>query len=215
MTFDELKTVFLREVVADATGDVWDADAMTLLKNASAEIAAVLGFPQVTASGDLLANATAIIAPTGIAGMKVTQVIIGPWNLEPVSYAQLLTLRKRGGGVPVAYSFDPRRGGNIEIAPAPNAPHSYAIEYVKALVPSGIINTAAAWEGRFPDWHWLIPLRAGQNAWRMVSNSQQADYFESKFMSGLQAFAAVLGDTTLANMMIPPEQRSDRGSVSE
>lgn len=197
MTFTELQAVFQREIVADQSADVWDAtdDVLPLLKQASIEIAALLGFPQKIATGTLADGATTITAPTGIAAAQLGQLVVGSWDLRPVPYAEVLRQRQLfSDGIPTVYNFDPRRGGNIEIGPAVSGTPGYTLEYTVDLAQETLADGDQAWLGQFQNWHWLIPLRAGISAWRMVQEFDRVQHYAQEFQMGMQQFSAYLGE---------------------
>ncbi len=197
MTFTELQAVFQREVVADQSGEVWDPtnDVLPMLKQASIEIAALLGFPQKLATGTLADGDTSVTAPSGIAAAQLGQLVIGGWDLRPASYAEVLQQRDLfEDGIPVVYNFDPRRGGNIEFGPAVSGALAYTLEYTVDLAQETLADADQAWLGQFQNWHWLIPLRAGIPAWRAAQEFDRSQALAQEYQMGLQQFSAYLGE---------------------
>lgn len=196
MDFDALQGILAREVLGDKTEDVWSIanDQLPMLYNASVEIASVLGFPQGIATGTLTAASTSIAPPADMLAAQINQVIVGDYNLRQVGYAGVLSLRSRSGSsTPEVYNYDPRRGGNIEVAPAPAADSPYFVEYTQEIDISAYTGGSEPWGGLFPQFHWLVPIRAGINAWRSVQDFERAQFFLSEYGIGVNAFAAFLG----------------------
>lgn len=219
MDFDALQGILAREVLGDRSEDVWSIadDQLPMLYNASVEIASVLGFPQEVATGSLDEDDEEISAPSDILASQINQVIVGDYNLKLVSYAEVLAERSRRGdsGPPTKYNYDPRRAGDILIAPASPGDLTYFVEYTKELDTSGYSGSTEPWDELFPQFHWLIPIRAGVNAWRSVQDFERARFFLEEYSMGVAAFASFLG---VPNPMGDPDQqerfRLDSGARS-
>jgi hypothetical protein len=216
-TFAELLTIMRREVVteaADSGGFDDTTDLYPMLYNASSEIAAMLSFPVATESGlGLAAGATTLATPADLAWPR-TLAFYGD-ELALVPYSMLVRKGSVTGRLPRFYAYDPRRGGNIEVAPAPADPvpmGAIVLEYTRFIDPATLTPGDLAWDGLFSDFQHLIPLRAGVNAWDSVGEAEQSQYFEQRFMNGLQVFAARLGITDVGNLIVPRENRDDRGA---
>ena len=208
MDFDALQGILAREVLGDRSEDVWSisGDQLPMLYNASVEIASVLGFPQEVATGSLAEDDATITAPTDILSSQINQVIVGDYNLKLVTYAEVLSERSRRGasGPPTKYNYDPRKGGAIHIGPASPGALTYFVEYTQELDISAYTSATEPWEGLFPQFHWLIPIRAGVNAWRSVQDFERARAFLEEYSLGVTAFAAFLG---IPNPMGDPDQQ--------
>lgn len=217
MTFTELLTILRREVLGDPGSQVWeDDDLQEMLKNASSEIAGLLGFPQAYGNANLSAGASAFTPASDILNTQLGQVMIGDANLHPVTLAEVLQKRAWADpGLPEAYSFDPRRGANsIEFAPVLEGAAMATYEYTRFLDPGDLADGDEAWEGLFPQWHWLVPIRAGANAWRSVQAFDRSDYFRQEFLLGMEAFSGYLGITNPLARMEEPRLRRDHAGVS-
>ena len=219
MDFDALQDILAREVLGDRSEDVWSIanDQLPMLYNASVEIASVLGFPQSVDTGTLTAGDETIAAPTGMLSSQINQLIIGGYNAKAVSYVEVLAERARRGasGAPTKYNYDPRRGTAIQIGPAASGAWDYYLEYTEELDTSAYSGSTDPWDGLFPQFHWLIPVRAGVNAWRSVQDFERARFFLDEYSLGVAAFAAFLG---VPNPMGDPDQqerfRLDTGARS-
>ena len=217
-TFNELLGVMRREVISEneASGGFDNAgDLLPMLYNASAEIAAHLGFPVVTTAGvDWEADEFWFDAPGEMVwphslvvnGMHVkmasTEVVFRKLTLPPAR-------------TPRYFAFDPREGQNVFFAPRAlvnQVAGSVILRYVSPVDVSGLTAGSEVWDGMFPDFHWLVPLRAGSNAWDSLGEPERAQYFNGKFNEGLSVFAARLGVTNVGNLLLPSEARVDRGA---
>jgi hypothetical protein len=217
-TFSELLSVMRREVISEnsASGGFSDADdLLPMLYNASAEIAAHLGFPVVSdatvswSEGDLSFSAPAdMVWPQ--------ELMVNGRRVELTNVSTVL--RKQGLEAlrtPRFFAYDPRQASDVLFAPEAlynQTAGSAVLRYVKAINTSLLTQGSTVWDGLFPDFHWLVPLRAGANAWDSLGESERAGYFNDKFGQGLQVFAARLGVTHVGNLMVPPEARNDKGS---
>lgn len=214
MTLSQLSTLLRREVIGDKSADVWtNTEVESMLANAEVEIAAILGFPQATNTTSLSNGATSITVPSDLLNVQIQQVSIGDYDLNPGRMIEVLQ-RRNAGGMPEVYAYDPRRVGVIEFGPAlPEAMASF-VEYTQALTPMSASGDDA-WGDLFPQFHWLIPLRAGVNAWRSVQDFERASYFQQEFQVGLASFASFLGVPMPQQYVQSIEQnRADHAGVS-
>lgn len=207
-----------REVISEnsASGGFSDAtDLLPMLYNASAEIAAHLGFPVVTdatitwGEGD-----SSFTAPSGMVWPQ--ELFVNNRRIELTNVATVL--RKQGlSGLrsPRFFAYDPRQPSDVLFAPESTgiqSAGSVKLRYVKAIDTSVLTAGSTVWDGLFPDFHWLVPLRAGANAWDSLGEQERSAYFNDKFSQGLQVFAARLGVTHVGNLIVPMEARNDKGS---
>lgn len=188
-----------REVVSDRSAAVWtQAEKDEMLKNASVEIASLLGFPQDVATGSLSNGVNSISAPADILSTQINQLIIGNSDCRSADLLEVLQVRARvgGNGTPEVFNYDPRKGKDIEFAPAlatGSGGSTYFMEYTTELDVSAYTDSSAMWDGLFPQFHWLIPIRAGVNAWRSVQDFERARAFLEEYGIGIAAFASFLG----------------------
>lgn len=220
MTFTDLLTVWREEVLADEdTGQFSDPDGYRLLKKAATEIAGALQLVRATdATITTLASATALTAPADLLAVFPGSLIIKGRSVELVSRDQMLRRRALPAGYPRYFSYDQDVGGNIEFAPATKYPITAGeavLSYVKRYDGITAADGANVWDGKYPEWHYLVAYRAGIATFDMVELYERSGVFEQKFMTGIQMFAATLGRTSLARLMVPREARRDDGSVSK
>jgi len=217
-TFNELVSVMRREIISETAGDGgFDdaADLLPMLYNASAEVAAHLAFPVVlNASVSWEAEDYSFSPPADMVWPRALFVNMKKVELRPTDWV----VRKLGlpaERTPRFFSFDPRHAsGDVLFAPASlsgQAPGSATLEYVSGVDVGALSGASEVWGGLFPDFHWVVPLRAGANAWNSVGEFERSEYFNEKFNQGLQVFAARLGVTNVANLMLPREARDDKG----
>lgn len=219
MTFAQALTIWRNEVVVDIGTSRWDnAEGLRILGNAAAEIAAKLGFPKVTVDdATLTIGATTLATPADVLDVELDSLIIGgvvvkaqPWNI--VSRKRFMS----PSPYPRYYSYDPEHGGDIIFAPPlSRAMSSGQVEYRYVReVERIVVGTDLIWDGLFPQWHHIVPIRAGENTYREVELYERANEFAQVYSRELQMFSAMLGKTNAANMVVPPEARNDRGSVT-
>lgn len=220
MTFTEALTIWREEVLADQdTGQFSDPDGYRLLKKAATEIAGALHLVRATnATITAAVNATSLAAPADLLAVTPTGLNIKGRYVELVGRDMVLKRRALPSGYPRYFSYDQDIGGAIEFAPATKyalGAGDVVLTYVKRYDASGAADGDQVWEGKYPEWHYLIAYRAGMATFDMVELYERSQVFEQKFMTGLQMFAAILGRTNLARLLIPQEARRDDGSVSK
>lgn len=217
-TFHELLSVMRREVISEntASGGFSDADdLLPMLYNASAEVAAHLSFPVVTdATISWDEGALSFTAPADMIWPQELFV-----NRRRVELTNVATVLRKQGLAPLRtprfFAYDPRQPSDVLIAPEAlyyQGDGSVELRYVKAIDTSVLTQGSTVWDGLFPDFHWLVPLRAGANAWDSLGEHERSAYFNDKFGQGLQVFAARLGVTHVGNLLVPSEARNDKGS---
>ena len=194
-TFADLLVAFRREVVAQETGGNFeDDDLYEMLYNASVEIASHFGFPVLTdATATLVIDATSVTAPADMADVK--SVTINGRTLDIAPYEVVLRKRSLASGIPRYFNFDPKRGGNIDFGPAAKtsvSAGSVVVEYVKSIDVSTLTSADSPWSGLLPDFHWVVPLRAGANVWDGMGDQDTASYFNGRSNQGLQLMAVRL-----------------------
>lgn len=214
-TFSNLLGRLRREVIAEdeRAGGGWeDSELLTMLFQSSTELAGQLGFPARMHAGFSVANgARSFAAPERIVRGK--SLMLGGNRLRETSMNEVLKMYSYTGA-PRVFTFDPRRGGVVDFAPPAERAYpsgSCFFEYVEALDPDALQASDEPWLGRYREYHWIIPLHAGAKAWEMVDDSERASYFLQRFAPGFQSLAAILNQTTLGDLMVPPQVRGDEG----
>lgn len=220
MTFTEALNIWRQEVVADASTVRWpDAEGLRLLGQAAADIAAMLGFPRVLGqpSFDLVPGDLMIEVPGDCLDVDLDTVMVNGVRLQSqprhvvMSKAFMTPTR-----YPRYYHFDPtNRAAGIAIAPSVSVvvpQERIAFQYQQAINPV-VTGTDDVWGGVYPEWHWLVPIKAGDATFREVELYDRAMSFVQMFQQNLQPFAAALGKTDIAKMMVPPEARNDLGNT--
>ena len=219
MTFAQALTIWRNEVVVDLGTERWDnPEGYRILGNAAAEIAAKLGFPKATSNDVTLGmGQTSFAAPADMLDIELDSMVINGVAVKAESYRTVA--RKRfmmASPYPRYYCYDPEHGQNIIIAPpVSRVANAGAVEfrYVKS-VPRAVDGADEIWGGLFPQWHHIVPIRAGQNTYREIELYERAEEFAQMYSRELQAFAMVLGKTNIANLIVPRENRNDHGSVT-
>ena len=214
-TFSNLLERMRREVIGEdaRSGGGWeDDDLLEMMFQSSSEIAGQLGFPTILkADFSVATNATSFAAPTAI--VRAKSLMLGSNRLRETDVNEVLKMRGYTG-IPRVFSFDPRRGDLIDFAPKADTAYpvgTCVLEYVQRIDPDALTQTDEPWAGKYREYHWIVPLHAGVKAWEMVDDSERSIYFFQRFSQGFQGLAAILNQTTLGELMIPPQARNDEG----
>lgn len=215
-TFADLLEIVRREVVAEdaRTGGGWeDTDLLEMLFQSSTDIAGQLGFPvRLKSDFSVAINAVQFTAPTDI--VRAKSLMLGSNRCRETDVNEVLKMRAYTDVPPRVFAFDPRRGGVVDFAPP--AERAYAVgtcvlEYVEAIDPNDLESTDEPWDGAYKQYHWVIPYHVGAKAWEAVDDYDRASYFRGLFTPGFRSLAAILNQTTLGELMIPPQARNDEG----
>jgi len=195
VTFGDLHTIFQREVLADASDDVFTpAERMNMLHRSAEEIAAMLGFPQAVHGGTLLAGTSSLLMSTTVTAVQVTGVTINGLALRPTTYADVRTLQTLGRGMPQAFFFDPRWNNSLLLfGPVATATSTIMVEYTEEYKAVDLGDGDPVWKGNFPGYHTTVALRAGVKAYRALQDYERAMYYRGEFAEAIAPLAAFLG----------------------
>lgn len=179
------------------------ADGLRLLRADVFDIIVPAGEAQFSAPDDMLA------APP--LSVIVNSVTLTPQRLSVVRQRSLMAPAR----YPRYYHFDPGESTRVvEFSPPVSAASPVAMRYYKSYDTDSAMDGDEIWEGAYPAFHHLVVLLSGVTTFQGLELYQRAAYFAQRYNEELQKFAAVLGNTNIANMMVPPEQRMDAGRVS-
>jgi hypothetical protein len=138
-----------------------------------------------------------------------------------VQYLDYPTVRRKQlmlpSPYPRYYHWSADTGGDVMFAPPLSRAVSTAnvkFRYVTSIDPSDVDDSDDIWDGLFREWHYIVPLRAGQNSYQSLELYERASYFSQQYLRELQGFAAVLGKTSVAKLMVQRDMRVDTGSVN-
>ncbi len=217
-TFTNLLTTLRRDVVGEDsfTGSWQDDELLAMLKEVSVSIGSQMSIPRKTdGRGSILTGADSITSPTDF--HEVFAVTLEGRMLELVDYATLQRRRNfNSTGRPKYYWHDPSVGGDVQIAPTADQGYTdIYFEYAETHDPTTLLDSDEPWDGTWKDFHWIVPLRTGVRLWEAVGEFQVAQHYAARYNEGMQTFAARLGLTNVARLMIQPEQRDDDGSKRE
>lgn len=196
MIFDELHAIFRREVLADASDDVFTAaERINMLHRSAEEIAAMLGFPQAIYSDTLNSGVSFVTLPATVTAVQVTGVTVNGLALRPTTYADVRTLQTFDRGMPQAFFFDPRwNNRTLLFGPKTVATsNTIAVEYTQAYKAVGLSDGDPVWDGAFPGYHTTVALRAGVKAYRALQDYERAMYYRGEFAEAIAPLAAFLG----------------------
>lgn len=214
-TFTNLLVRLRREVLGEdaRAGGGWeDDDLLQMMYQSSAEIAGQLGFPvRLKADFSVATGAFQFTAPAGT--VRAKSLMLGSNRLRETDVNEVLKMRAYTGA-PRVFAFDPRRADVINFSPKAERAYevgSCLLEYVERLDPDALKTSDEPWSGKYREYHYIVPLHAGAKAWEMVDDAERAAYFLQRFAQGFQSLAAVLNQTTLGELMVPPQARNDEG----
>lgn len=216
MTFSELRTLVREQIIVDDYADAYlDADIDNVLWQSSVEIAGALDIPQATDTvAGVAADATTVTAPTDCA--KVHTVVLAGDDAVPVDANRVLRMQQ-GTARPIRYfNFDPRRGGDILIAP-PSVGGTATLIYTQILArptAGAAFDAAEPWEGVLPQFHSLVAYRAAVPLFQMDERENEVEHWRVEYNTRATEMAAFLGRTDMASLLIEPQQRNDRGAAS-
>lgn len=208
MTYDELRTMLRRDLLAEASQDYWsDDDLFGYLKRAATGIAREMGFPTRVHSVFVPQGASEVALPDEVADVQVNEVAFGgfrlalaPWSVVS-EYQELGALR-----FPRYYNVDPKRQpALLTIAPpAPDGGATLRIEYVVEYDPATEAISSPPWEGKFLRFHELVAYRAAVEALAASMEDDRSAAMQQRLMPLMQAFALFLGKADLAQAMAGP-----------
>lgn len=213
MTFAELRQEVRNEILVDEYEDAFqDEDIDNALWRASFEVAAAFDLPRVvdTVSG-IAAGATTFTAPARCA--QIHLVMLDGDDARPADLATVLRMQ-RGQNQAIRYfNYDPRRGGDVYIAP-PTLGGTATVEFTRILTrPSeGDFDDAEPWEGVMSEFHPIIIYRAGIMLFNSEERQDEAEVWKVEYQTRAQEIAASLGRTDMASLMVEAPQRNDQGA---
>ena len=227
MTYDKLIEIWREEVGVTEDDDLFSQnDIVRFLGRAASEIAAALRFPVVEdATATAAQNATSFTPDAAALDIVEGSVQIRGSQLEAVDWYTI----KSKGMLPARftqryYHYDRDRTGSVEFAPATavalgagDITYSYVADPVEtAQIDPGTVNTATVepWGGAYPDWHYLIPLRAGVFTYEALELYERAQYFDQRSMTEIQKMAGSLFRIDIAQRLIAPLQRYESRAPS-
>lgn len=218
MTFEDALVIWREEVLADiATEQFSHLNGLRLLKRSATEIAGALQFiRRVEASIDLPVGASSFPPPSDLRQIVKDGLIIKGRNLQLVDADIVARHRLQPPGYPSFFHHDPELGGDIEFAPAtkfPLNPGDVRFTYIANYDAEDATRESEIWDGRYSEWHYIVPIYAGRATFNMIELYDRGEVFAQYAMEEIQKFAAVLGKTNLAKILIPPERRGDEGSA--
>lgn len=214
MTFAELHTLVRERIIVDEYEDaITNAQVDNALWLASTEIAAAFDFPQVVATlSDISAGATAITAPADC--RRVESLAIDGDDARPVDMQQILRMRMAGNQPARYFNYDPRRGGDIQIAP-PSLGGTPTIVYTQSLTrpaAGATFDSAEPWGGILASFHTIIAYRAGIYLFEQEERENEIDHLKGEYRVRADELALFLGRSSIPNRLVEPPTRNDEGA---
>ena len=212
MTFGSIIELVRREIIVDNYEDAFeDQDLRTVLWRASVETAAAFDIPHRMLTITIAAGATSIpISPTP---RKVHTVVFNGDDMRSADVQELLRIAPGAGRPPRYFNFDPRRQEALMISPAPAVAGTARVEVSPALIrpADNVFDDREPWDGVLPEFHALIAYRAAVTLYQMDERQEESAYWVNEYQNRSSELAAFLGRTDIPNLIIPAEQRDDRG----
>lgn len=217
MTFDTAAIRWRNDVLVDDSSDWYaNSDGLNLLRAAAVQISDGLRLLRGQESRPLQDGDMSVAAPSDMLAVQPLALSIGGSALSPAAIDTVRSKQMMGPSrYPRYYHYDPGDGSElIEFGPALKGNATALLRYHRRYDEGGISASDEIWEGAYPAFHHLVILLAGVTTYQGLELYERANYFAQRFNEELQKFAAVLGQTDIANLMVPPEQRHDPGRVS-
>ena len=228
MLFSEGISILRSRFVGELDSNFYsDIELLSLLIQASEEIAAVFKFPQVIHSGTIAASASTVAPPADMLTVELGQVMVGGLRVRPADFVTIQDKLRLNTGLVEVYYYDPRRASTILLAPAPTAVVPITFEYTKMIYTNDAgaytrpTSASQIWGTSLSAGHWTVPLfpnfhhvpvyLAGVMAFEMSQEQERASYYQQRFADSARMFGAFLNQTDLANLLISREQRNDPG----
>ena len=206
-TFGELRTRLRNDVLVESdTSFFSDADLLGFLVEASVEIAGLGGFPSSSSASVVASGASSFPAPSDISNVEFREVTFDGLQLQP-SDSRTVRLYQNIGGTTRYYRFDPRSGGDVDIAPSAHASGTITVDYVKNLADESYTESDEPWDGLLPDWHDAIVYWAGVKAFERSMELDKSEYWRARTDRRLQPLAIYLQNENLLDL-------TTRGGVS-
>lgn len=211
MTFSELLDMVRREIIADQYADAYaDADIEDVLWKASVEIAAAFDIPRNLGTATATEDSATLVLGVNAARLHALQ-IAGDDGVS-ADIRQVWRMRAVSPGPLRYFNFDVRRsGGNVEIAPA-SVGGAAMFEYTPLLERPNPLGPGEPWNGALEPFHSMVAYRAGIALYEMAEREDETEHWQQQYQLRVAELAAWLGRTDMANLMIEPEMRNDKGS---
>ena len=145
-------------------------------------------------------------------GLSINGIRLDPASYDTVIQKQMLGQVK----YPRYYHYDPALDNLIRFGPAINADVAaggVVVKYTSTYDTSTFTGTEDIWGGAWPGFHYLVLYRSGIMSFNSLELYGRSNYFAQIYNEELKNFAAALGRTDLANLLVPANQRDDTNRV--
>jgi hypothetical protein len=219
VTFNEAIQVWRDEIIADSDTSRWqDTDGLAYLTRSAQQIADAFELMKATKATDTLtAGDVSFAAPTGTLRIDSYGLSINGIRLDPASYDTVIQKQMLGQvKYPRYYHYDPALDNLIRFGPAINADVAaggVVVKYTSTYDTSAFDGSEAIWGGAWPGFHYLVLYRSGIMSFNSLELYGRSNYFAQIYNEELKNFAAALGRTDLANLLVPANQRDDTNRV--
>ena len=211
MTFSDLLDMVRREIIADQYADAYsDADIEDVLWKASVEIAAAFDIPRELGESSTTEGAT--VVALGVDAIRLHALQIAGDDGVSADIRQVWRMRAVSPGPLRYFNFDVRRSSALaQIAPTSTG-GSANFEYTPLLERATPIGPSEPWNGTLSQFHTMVAYRAGISLYEMAEREDETQHWTQQYELRAAELAAWLGRTDMANLMIQPEARNDKGS---
>lgn len=220
MTFGQARTILRNDMLAELSTEFYgEEELLRYLLESARELAQAHQFPTTLNTVAVLEGDTTFTPVAGSATLSINEAAFNGFELKLTPLATVLQYRELLEGVrriapnPRYYSFDPRRGGDVEFAPPAPRAGTITYEAVTEYETSLLGSDDDIWGGLFPSWHYLVIHRAAAKAFDASMEQERASYHLQRMMAMQQEFSAYLKRTPLADVVMAGGggQPSDRG----
>lgn len=219
MTFNEAVAYWRDEIIADDDTSRWkDADGLSFITRAAEQIANAFELmKKEDATVTLTASDSSFAAPADLLSIDPYGLSINGVGLVRANYDTVIQKQMLGDvKYPRYYHHDPAMDAVVRFGPSVNASVAaggVVIKYTQKYDTSAFTGTEDIWQGAWPGFHYLTLYRAGIMSFHALELYGRSNYFTQVYNEELKSFAAVLGRTDVANLLIPVQQRNDTERV--
>jgi hypothetical protein len=208
VTFGEARTILRNDILAELSTNYYQEDELLrYLLDSAREIAIAHQFPTDINTAAVVLGATTFTPDAGESTISINEVAFNGFEMKLVPLATVLQYRELREGVrqiapnPRYYSWDTRRGGNVEFAPPAPRPGVITYEAVVEYDTTALGADDDIWGGQYPAFHYLVIYRAAAKAFEASLENERASYYLQRMMALQQEFSVYLKQTPLSNLV--------------
>jgi aryl carrier-like protein len=217
VTFGEARTILRNDILAElSTNYFQEEELLRYLLDSARELALAHQFPTDISAEAVAQDATAFTPTAGESTISINEMAFDGFEMKLVPLATVLQYRGLREGVrrirtnPRYYSWDTRRGGNVEFAPAAPRAGTITYEAVVEYDTTGLGADDDMWDGQYAAFHYLIVYRAAAKAFEASLEQERASYYLQRMMALQQEFSVYLKQTPLASLVVASATAGER-----